>query len=195
MSTLVFDSELALEADGAGFIKFGGVYNGSILSCKAFGSKVSNSRGVEFSLESSGSIANYVKVYTIRKNGERIFGYNKIMALMGLFGMSSVETHRGNDGEDYIKGFCDKPISFKLQRKDYYKTEGGIGFKMELIGFFDSNSSKSYKEKVENLPAKNIEIVYEDELLKKNESSQQPNGARAYETAGKNGANDEDLPF
>ena len=187
-----FNAEAAQRADRGGFITTGGVYRGQLKSCKVF-SKDSGSKGIEFSFEDNdGATVNYLQIYTTGKDGQPLFGKDKISALLGLFSMQSVNVS-GCASEGFtIPALCDKNIAIQIQREEYYKNDGDVGYKFNLLSFLDHGTLKTYNEKINNLAASVAERKIKDKLV----SPKQDGGVNNRQDANdKAPFPEDDLPF
>ena len=102
-----FDPDAALSADKSGIFS-GGYYKGIFTDCKIINGN-DQAKFVEFAFESdAGETLGFIRVNTKKRNGEDSFGRGKIMALMGLLNIKSIEPV----GEEArIIEFVDKPIA------------------------------------------------------------------------------------
>jgi len=148
-----FDKKSAQGADRGGYISESGVYTGMLTKAECFTTS-GGAKGIEFAFESDdGSKADYIKVITRKKDGDTAFGLGHINALMGLLGLAKAATVADGD-KVTLPSLCNKKISVGLQREEYQKNAGGIGYKMNVAHFFDAQSKKTYSELSENKEAK-----------------------------------------
>lgn len=180
-----FDENKAMKADGGNYIMDGGYYhNTEILDAVVFSGN-GMSQYISFSVESDGQQANF-NLYLTKKTGEATFMVNKIYSLMGILGIQktsslkvSVDRFGATVEGTRIPEFIGKKVGIRLMREDYYKTDGTIGFRMNLINFIGGDG-RTYSEAKENKPAKTIEQKIVDKRLQ--QPQQQPQ-------------HDDDLPF
>ena len=165
---LKFNKDAAMKADNGSFINEGCVCVGMIVEAKSF-KKPSGSAGIEFSLEDHlGRKANYVTIYTKNKDGSENFAASKVQALMGILGIEELNgvAGRGDDvGTAFFPALLNKPIGFMLQRENYQKGDGSVGWKMNLVHWFDHTTKQTYVEKVNNTPAETYKHLLEDKRM------------------------------
>jgi hypothetical protein len=179
---LTFNKSSAESADRGSLITTSGVYTGILTKAEVF-KKASGAAGIEFAFESEdGSKADFLSIYTRKKTGEESFGMGHIHALMGILGLSKVNTQSDGD-RTIIPAFCQKKIAVALQREDYLKNNGTVGYKMNILHFFDAVTKKTYAELSSGKEAKTYLREIKDKPLNENQTvSNSPNM-------------EEDLPF
>lgn len=155
MSAYTLDTEAAKQADsGSGRINETGKYIGKFTKAKKVIS-TKGTQGIEFSFESdTGRTADYLTVWTINTDGDQIFGYKQLMALMTCLKVRSIDEKSGvveeydRDSNSMVKHNADlypdlmnKPIGILLQMEEYEKkNNGGIAEKASFAGFFDAQT-------------------------------------------------------
>jgi len=152
-----FDNQSAQEAkSSAGWIKEGGPREVTIKKVKyAQGNEKSDY--FEFDMEDNDGARAQCRMYLHKKNGE--YGFQKpiVDALMGILGISKLTTDQTFEGE-YVPQFVDKKVICKFQEEEFYRKDGTIGTKVNIVNFYDPHTRKSYTEKLNNLPALDIEV-------------------------------------
>lgn len=180
---IMFNQEAAMGADKGGYIQNGGYYKGKFTGSKIVSGK-EKAKFVEFSFEAdSGEQCNYLRVNTTKKDGERSFGFGKIMALMGIFDLKSIEPV-GMENE--IPELCNRFVGITIQREDYKKKDGKIGWQMNLLHFHDYQTNKTYSELREGKEAKTYLRKIEDKLMASDGTNIE---------VPEIGTDDDDLPF
>lgn len=181
----VFEQQYAINADQGGYISEKGVYVGFLTKAELFTTQ-NGAKGVEFAFEaSSGEKADYMKIYTRKNNGEVSFGYGIVQSLLGLLNLKKVSIV-ANGEKNTMPDLCNKPIAIALQKEEYVKADNGVGYKMNILHFFDPKTMQTYSEKVAGKLAVVVYREIKDKLLD-----------ISFEAA-KNGnqtANYNDLPF
>lgn len=180
-----FEQQYAISADQGGYISEKGVYEGVLTKAELF-TTPNGAKGIEFAFESTnGEKADYMKVYTRKNNGEISFGFGMAQSLLGLLGLKSVRIEPSFD-TNTMPELCGKAIAVALQKEEYAKADGGVGYKMNILHFFDSKTKKTYSEKVNNKPALIVNREIKDKLI---------NANTRQKTSGNQANNDSDLPF
>ncbi len=187
-----FDKNRAMKADEGGYINRSGVYVGVITKMISF-AKESGSGGVELSLESViGEKCNFVQVYTRNRDGSENYAKGKIDAALGILGLDNLQAVRVGDKIEF-PGIYGKRIAFALQREDYRKDSGEIGWKMNLLHFFFPDTMKTFREYTDGSPANVCKMQIEDIRLT---SDGQNGGVGGTSSSPKiSGFTDDDLPF
>ena len=145
--------ELAVQgsAMGAGLIDKSGAYKGRITGAK-YETGQNGSCYVELSFErDDGAKANYNKLYTVKNNGTEGFGLKQIHAMMACLKLRQISGY---------EQFIGLEIGLALQREEYNKQDGTIGYSMKLVAPFEYATKKTSEEILKNLPA-----AYIDQLV------------------------------
>lgn len=164
MSDFTFDRQAAMNAGGNSYIDKSGVYTGDISKCLVMEND-SGSAGIELSFEFDEGICNFVKIFTKGKDGSRIFGYDHFQALLGLLRLNSVDIQYNSDQKKCIPGVCRRRISAQMQKEEYMKKGGELGYKFTLQNFLDPDTKQTFKEKEENLEPKTSQHIIKDKLI------------------------------
>ena len=189
---LTFDKDAAQKADAGTYITQGGVYVGKLTKAECF-SKPSGAAGIEFAFESEdGSKVDFLQVYTKNKNGSENFGLAKIHSLMGLLGITTVQPVKVED-VNTLPILCKRKLGIALRKEEYYKNDGSIGYKFEILHFFDAQTMKTYSEWVDQKEAKTSKREIVDKLVKNNQSNQSGSSQRGNDESPAH--DDGDLPF
>jgi hypothetical protein len=208
MSEYNLDADAAKQADtGGGRITETGKYVGQFTVAKKVLSK-KGTQGIEFSFESNaGQSADYLSMWTINQDGDHIFGFKQLMALMTCLRVRGIDTSmatveeydRDTNGKvkrqlEVYKDLMHKPIGILLQMEEYEKKDGSAGAKPVFAGFFDPKTEQVATEILDKLDPR---------ILEKQVSQLTPlrrlKGARSAAAAGQPalaGASfDDDIPF
>lgn len=160
-----FNEEAAMSADKGGIIVDSGVYDVIITDAIVYAGN-EKAYFAEFEFEAdNGASAKYCRLVTHKKTGETAFGYNIVMALMGILGLSestTAEETRDTKKVSVLKSIVGKKIKVGLQHEDYYNTSGALKYRMNIIHFFDPVSGCTFSEKKNNEPAKTITLKIMD---------------------------------
>lgn len=167
MSEYTLDTEAAKQADtGGGRITESGKYVGVFTKAKKVLSK-KGTQGIEFSFQSSGGqSADYLSVWTINADGDQIYGFKQLMAIMTCLKVRDIdpkyatvqEYDRNTNGmiEVQIEAYPaleNKPIGVLLQMEEYEKKDGTVGEKPSFAGFFDPRTEQVATEILEKKEA------------------------------------------
>lgn len=171
MSEYNLDTEAAKQADtGGGRITESGKYVGTFTKAKKVISK-KGTQGIEFSFASNGGqSADYLSVWTLNADGEQIYGYKQLMAIMTCLKVRGIDTKyasvqeydkNSNSMIDVeIEAYADlerKPIGILLQMEEYEKKDGSVGEKPSFAGFFDPKTEQVATEILEKSDSKILE--------------------------------------
>ena len=115
-------------------------------------------KGVALRFESNGQSAN-LSLYTIKPDGEKIMGYQALMAIMTCMSLRNIAPKPGtvkvwdNDTRTEVTKqaqvfpeLCGKPIGLLLETEDYTKNDGGIGTRMVIAGIFRASDEFTASE-------------------------------------------------
>lgn len=185
MTTLTYSQDEAIKSDSS-FITDSGYYKGTIQ--KVFlvqGNEQSKFCEIIFESDSGDSCT--LRIYTTKKDGCECFGRGKILALMGLLNLNSIDTVPTNEAKkETIPDFFKKKIGITMQSEEYEKNDGGIGIRMNLLHFHDYQTNKTLSETLNKKEANIYKKEIKDKVLKQNGVS----AKQAEEDLGTN-----DLPF
>lgn len=151
------DVAAAKQADQTGkFIKETGKYKGVFTKAEAL-SASTGTKGIAFTFESEAKQTANFSVYTTKADGEKLRGYQTVMALMVCMGLRAVKpavvgkaTKYDFDAKQDVQydaplllDLMNKPIGVILQLCEYAKEKdrvptGEFGWKIELQGAFAS---------------------------------------------------------
>lgn len=137
------------------------VINSAVLE---FGKDGSQSQTLMISVESHGQKANYVRINFIGREGQQIFGYGLIMAMLWAAGVRNAQPqqrHTENGVEWYFPDLEGKQCGLVLQKVLTTKGDGSDGFKFEVRHVYQIASRKTYKEFSEQKPAQEIATLVE----------------------------------
>lgn len=115
-------------------------------------------KGVALRFESNGQSAN-LSLYTIKPDGEKIMGYQALMAIMTCMSLRDIAPKPGtvkvwdNDTRAEVTKqaqvfpeLCGKPIGLLLETEDYTKTDGSVATRMVIAGIFQANTELTASE-------------------------------------------------
>lgn len=163
MSEYNLDTDAAKQADtGGGRITESGKYVGTFTKAKKVISK-KGTQGIEFSFTSTGGqSADYLSVWTLNADGDQIYGFKQLMAIMTCLRVKGIDTKHATVQEYdknsnamvdvQIEAYADlekKPIGILLQMEEYEKKDGTIAEKPSFAGFFDAKSEQVATEILE----------------------------------------------
>ncbi len=168
MSEYNLDTDAAKQADtGGGRITESGKYVGTFTKAKKVISK-KGTQGIEFSFTSTaGQSADYLSVWTLNADGDQIYGFKQLMAIMTCLKVRGIDTKhatvqefdKNSNGmvDVQIEAYTDlekKPIGILLQMEEYEKKDGSIAEKPSFAGFFDAKTEQVATEILEKSEAK-----------------------------------------
>jgi len=114
--------------------------------------------GIEFSFVSNEKqSADFLTLWTINKDGEHIYGFKQLMALMTCMRVKDVSEKTAQiekfDNGQKVKvqapvhpELMNRPIGVLLQREEYEKSNGQPGHKFNFAGFFDPQTRMTATE-------------------------------------------------
>lgn len=115
-------------------------------------------KGLALRFESNGQSAN-LSLYTMKSDGEKIMGYQALMAIITCMQLRNIAPKAGTvkvwDNEtrtevtkqaQVFPELCGKPIGLLLETEDYTKNDGGIGTRMVIAGIFRADTELTASE-------------------------------------------------
>lgn len=159
------DTQAAKQADQTGkFIKDTGIYKGRFTKAEALVA-ASGTEGVAFTFESDDKQTVSFSLYTIKSNGEKLYGYQTLMAIMAcmklrkvgnpVMGTTTKYDFQTKQDVQYqaplLMDLMGKPIGVILQSCEYAKEKdrvptGEYGWKMEIQGAFEAATELTASE-------------------------------------------------
>lgn len=151
MSEYTLDVDAAKQADtGGGRITETGKYIGTFTKAKKVLS-TKGTQGIEFTFASNGGqTADYLSVWTLNKDGEQIYGFKQLMALMTCLKIKGIDATRATIEEydrdsnsmqpkqmEVYASLQNKAIGVLLQMEEYEKKDHSVGERPVFAGFFD----------------------------------------------------------
>lgn len=167
MSAYTLDTDAAKQADsGSGRINETGKYIGQFTKAKKVLSN-KGTQGIEFAFEANnGQSADFLSVWTINADGDRIYGYKQLMALMTCLRAKEIDSRNGEVEEydaatkqmvkrkaEVFPALMNKPIGVLLQMEEYEKKDGTVGERPVFAGFFDAQTEQTAAEILDKRPA------------------------------------------
>ena len=103
--------------------------------------------GIHFEFEGTGGERGQADIYTIKKDGTKLFGYNMVQAMMLIMGVQGLKTKKGEiegfvDGKrekmegDVFPDLIGRSIGVIFQKELYTKSDGKEGSRYNLIATF-----------------------------------------------------------
>lgn len=115
-------------------------------------------KGLNLAFESNGKSAN-LSIYTIRNNGDKLQGYQTLMAMMTCLQLRNLTEREGtvkvwdNVARKEVERagltfpeLCNKRIGLLLETEDYLKQDGTTGTKMVIAGVFQADTDLTASE-------------------------------------------------
>lgn len=142
-----FNEESARQAGASNYIDATGKYKGTFTQAKQIISK-KGSEGIEFSFEADdGRAANYLQLWTFDVDGKPLYGKKVLDAVMCCARIKTLTPQKGtiqgkSGQEDAIlfPGLQGRPIGLLLQREEYQKNNGDLGYKFNIYAPFHAES-------------------------------------------------------
>lgn len=116
-------------------------------------------RGIALNFKSTSGQKARVSIYTVKSDGEKIMGYQMLMAIMTCLGLRDIKPQAGTvtrwDNEaraevqqagSIFPELCNKPVGVLLETEDYSKLNGDVGTRMVLKGVFQANTELTASE-------------------------------------------------
>jgi hypothetical protein len=208
------DANAAKQADQTGkFIKETGKYKGRFTKAEALTADT-GTQGIAFTFESDEKQTVSFSIYTIKSNGEKLYDFQKLMAIMTCMRLKNVSDpvmrkttkydFKAKKDVEYeaplLLDLMNKPIGLLLQSCEYEKQtnripNGEYGWKIELQGVFEASTeltaseilgSKTSPELLANMVAR----LTDRPLKSKGSAKPQASGISTPEQF-----HDDDIPF
>lgn len=153
------DANEARKADSTGsMIKEIGKYVGKFTQAEDVKAST-GTKGIALSFESDAGQKARVSLYTQKSNGERIMGFQAVMAIMTCLSLRNIAPKPGtikfwdNDAKaektkegEVFPDLCGKPIGLLLETEDYERQDGSLGTRMVLKGVFQAGTELTASE-------------------------------------------------
>ena len=207
MSNYTLDVLAAKMANAGGRIDTTGKYIGKIKHAIMF-TNGNGTDAVEFEfVDSSGSAAT-LTLWTRSSKNPKLSGYNVLMSMMTVCSIKGLNgTNRTVKKYDYDEKavidkvvcvapeFDDKDIGLLLQREEYEKNNGDIGYRMNIFAAFQAQTGLTATEIIDRQTVSSeilkIESRLADKKAKVSSTSAQSSTVNVNSTQGL----DDDLPF
>lgn len=156
------DATAAKKANASGRITETGAYIGVFTRAESVTSK-QGTQGIEFTfVDDLENTADFLSLWTVKQNGETIYGYNVLMSLMACMKTRTINETEGivpkydsvakqvvNTKALLFKELMNKRIGVLLQAEEYKSNNGDIKTRMTIAGFFDPQTRLVAKEILE----------------------------------------------
>lgn len=153
------DTTAARKADQTGsMIKELGKYIGRFTQAEDI-TAPKGTRGVAFRFEARDGRKAQLSLYTVMANGDKIMGFETLMAIMTCMGLRNIKPVPGQvtfwDSEARAEAtragkvfpdLCGKDIGLLLETEDYTKQDGGVGTRMVLKAAFQASTELTASE-------------------------------------------------
>lgn len=205
MRSYTLDTTAAQQANQNSYIDQTGKYIGAFIVAKAVTSR-SGTEGIEFSFKAQdGRQANYLTLWTFNSQGEALYGFKVLNALMTVMGVKELHPKKGSaakpDGtrEEAIAypDLHNKPVGIVLQKEFYFKDNGEEGYKFNIFAPFQAGTELMAKELLDNKTQPQALASIISSLKDKPAPAQQSRGGQtgnAYQAPAQNGSQPAD-PF
>jgi hypothetical protein len=212
--TYQLDTTEARKADNTGlFIHEIGKYIGKFTQAEDIASQRTGTKGLALSFETNEGQKARLSIYTIKANGEKIMGYQVLMAIMTCLQLRSANpaqgtvTHWNPDTrqEEKAQGTIypdlqNKPIGLLLETEDYAKQTGGTGTRMVIKSVFQAQTELTASEildrktKPEQL-ARMVATLRHRPIKNSNAAAGGPPAGHPASDGGGGYGDDSDIPF
>ena len=153
------DTTEARKADSTGsMIKEIGKYKGHFTQAEDITAKT-GTRGLSLRFENEAGQKASLSIYTTKANGEKIIGFQILMAIMTCLGLRGIKPAPGKvvswDAEKKAEvtkegtvfpDLCNKPIGLLLETEDYLTSNGQQRTRMVLQGVFQASTELTASE-------------------------------------------------
>lgn len=147
--TYQLDTVAARRADTrSAFISEMGAYTGIFTRAQDV-TAPKGTRGIAFTFESDDGQKADLSIYTMKADGEKIMGFQTLMAMMTCLGLRGIREQSGQvkrydretqrevmENAMVYPDLTGKPIGLLLETEDYEKRDGGIGTSLRIVGAF-----------------------------------------------------------
>ena len=153
MRTYNLDPVAASQAGVSNYITETGKYKGKFTRAEIVESK-QGTEGVEFTFESSeGLKADYLQLWTYNRDGKALPSLKALNAIMACLRtremqptQATISDAKGTRTAQVFPMLTNKPIGVLLQREEYVKGDGGIGYKFNLVAPFEAQTELTAAE-------------------------------------------------
>jgi hypothetical protein len=208
------DKQAAMNADSAGkWLNETGKYIGKILYAEDIEAQT-GTRGIVLNLQANDGRETRQYVYTTKKDGEKLSGYDLLMALMTCLKLRGIKPVQGpvkrwnrDTKQEYTEQgsvfpeLANKPIGFLLQKteEESRKNPGQTAWTAKLVGVFEAGTELvaaeilNGKTKPEALALRVAQLA--DRPMKKRPAAAASHQDYDYGDPPASGSYDDDVPF
>lgn len=211
MRSYNLDPNQAKQAGVSNRITESGMYTGRFVRAEAIKSR-QETEGVEFTFESvDGQTADFLTCWTYNADGKELYGLKVLMAVMTCLRVKQLAPRemmfQKHDGSQRGIGYPDltnKPIGLLLQREEYEKQDGSVGFKFNIALPFEASSGLTAREILSSVTAPNdmeraLAGLRDKPLKSRPDTQYASSGHPANRVPGSGGSGlagmDDDIPF
>lgn len=146
LRSYTLDADLAKQVGTRLRITRSGKYVGRFTRAELVVSR-QKSEGVEFSFESDdGRTADYLSCWTHNVDGRELYGLKVLNAVLTCLGVREIvakpatlqDRHGGTRDARIFPQLLDRPIGLVLQREEYLKQDGSVGWKFNVVAPFEA---------------------------------------------------------
>lgn len=192
MRSYTVDPTAARQANENSYIDQSGKYVGTFALAEAVKSE-KGTEGIEFTFRTNnGQQANFLTLWTFNGQGEALYGFKLLSAILTVMGVKEISPKNGNikkpDGQTQqtiaYPDLHSKPIGLVLQKEFYIKRNGDEGYKFNILAPFQASTELMAKElldgKTEPRALSGIVSSLKDKLAPTSQRAQGNTGAQAY---------------
>lgn len=191
------DPDGAAKAGTSNYISKTDEYIGTFTAAVAVQSK-QGTDGIEFSFKTNeGQVANFLQLWTFNTEGRQLYGHAVLSAILACLRQRSIQSRAMTMDGKPVEGFpdlCGKSIGLLLQREEYYKQDGSVGFKFNISAPFEPQSRKVAAEILKSLPAEKLPQMVAALRDKPVQARREPAHASGGSQSG-DWTNDPEIPF
>jgi hypothetical protein len=148
LRSYTLNTDLARQVGASLRITRSGKYTGRFTRAELVTSR-QKSEGVEFTFESDdGQAADFLTCWTHNVDGRELYGLKVLNAILTCLRLREVQARPGKVAERgggtrdarVFPQLTDRPIGLVLQREEYLKQDGNVGWKFNIVAPFEASS-------------------------------------------------------
>lgn len=202
LSSYTLDADLAKQVGTRLRITRSGKYTGRFTRAELVTSR-QRSEGLEFSFESDdGLTADFLTCWTHNVDGRELYGLKVLNAILTCLRIREIDArpatlqdrHGGTREARVFPQLVDRPIGLLLQREEYQKQDGNVGWKFNIVAPFEPGSGLTAGE-ILSQAAEPVQLERMLSALRDRTLPQRAPSAGGPTVAGGLGDIDDDIPF
>lgn len=153
-----FDRDKAESAGAGNYINKSGYYVATITEFKLNKSNDSQAETLAIKAVDNFDKSLTTKVMVKKKDGKDAFSAAQVHALMGITKVADAKPNF----EGRFDCFEGKKVGFQVQREEYARKDGKVGYQLNLLHFMKPDTNQTFSEFTKGKPAKVYLDVIED---------------------------------